>query len=152
MEEILNSLPEPMQINSTVLIIAALFLVLILMLNSLIFKPLVAMMEEREKRVQEGTQARAKSLKTVEEREAAYREAVIKARRDAMSRRQNLLKESELAKEEILASSREQAMAMIQAAATEIDRQVAMAKTGLEQETKAIAKDIVSSVLSRASA
>jgi F-type H+-transporting ATPase subunit b len=152
MEEILNSLPEPMQVNSTVLIVAALFLVLIFVLNKLVFKPLTAIMEDRETRIQEGVEARAKSLATVEEREAAYREAVVKARKEAQSKRQNLSKESELAREEILTSSREQAMAMIQAAATEIDKQVDKAKTGLEQETKAIAKDIVSSVLSRATA
>ena len=151
MEEILNSLPEPMQINATSLIIAAIFLVLIVILNQLIFKPLVSVLEERQKRIQEGKEASDHSIKTVEESEAAYRESVIEARRKAQAHRQNLLKESEMAREEIITSAREQALAMVQAAATELEQQVGTAKSSLKKETELIAGQIVASVLSRTS-
>ncbi len=152
MEEIISSLPEPMQINSSLLIIAAIFLILIAVLNNLIFKPLVAVLDERNKQIHEGSQARDKSLKTVEDSLAAYKAAHVDARRKAQSKRQQLLKESEMVRDEIIASSKERAMGMVQAAATELGQQVNEAKSSLKLETGAIAKEIVSSVLSRKSA
>lgn len=149
MEEIFNSLPEPMQINSSLLIIAAIFLILIAVLNNFIFKPLVAVLDERKKQIQAGSRARDKSLKTVADSLAAYKAAHVEARRKAQSKRQQLLKESEMVRDEIIASSKERAMGMVQAAATELDHQVNQAKSSLKLETRAIAKKIVASVLSR---
>ena len=150
MEEILNNLPEPMQINDTTLIIAGIFLVLILVLNSLIFKPLVGILEERRNRIDEGSEAQRKSMKTVEESMAAYQEALTDARRKAQSRRQEILKESEMNRHELTGAAREKALAMVQAAATDLEQQVTQAKLELKEETQEIAKRIVASVLARA--
>ncbi len=152
MQEILNSLPAPMQINITTLVIAVMFLVLVVILNSLIFKPLIAVLEKRKSQIEEGEEARIKAEKTVQESLAAYREKVHEARKKAQANRQNLLKESEMAREEKIASSREKALAMVQAAATELDQQVGSARSSLEQESRVIAQQIVSSVLARATA
>ena len=152
MEEILKSLPAPMQLNETVFVIAAIFLLLIYVLNRSVFKPLVAILEERRQRIDEGAQAQKQSLKTVEESMAAYRAAVVDARKKAQAQRLQMLKESEMIREEILTASKEKSMAMIQAAATELNKQVDRAKSGLKQESEALAREIVSTVLSRVSA
>jgi len=152
MEEILNSLPEPMQINVTTLIIAVMFLVLIVVLNSLIFKPLIAVLDKRKSQIEEGRAAHEHAESTVAESTAAYQEKLREARKKAQVKGQDLLKESEMAREEMIALSREKALAMVQAAATELDQQVGKAKTTLDQESRVIAQQIVSSVLARATA
>jgi len=152
MEEILKSLPEPMQINSTTLIIAVLFLVLLIIMNAMVFKPLVAILEERQKRIEAGAEASKSAEKTVMESEASYQAAVIEARRKAQAKRQNVLKETEMACEETIASAKEQALGMVQAAATDLEQQVEQAKGSLKKDIEGIAQQIVSSVLSRASA
>ena len=149
MEEILQGLPGPMQLNATVVLITVIFLVLIFILNRFVFKPLVAILDKREKLIEEGTRAREQSLKTVEEKMAAYQAALVDARRNAQARRQNLLKQADKIREETLASAKEKAMSMVHSAAAEIEQQVAAAKTSLEQDTKVIAKKIVNAVLSR---
>ncbi len=150
MEKLLKSLPEPMQVNETVLIIAALFLVLLVMLNTMVFKPLVAILEQRQKKIVEGEEARKNAEKTVRDSEDAYHTAVIDARRKAQAKRQDVLKETEMACEEMIDSAKEQALGMVQAAATDLARQVEEGKTSLKKDTEAIAQQIVSSVLSRA--
>lgn len=149
MEEILKNLPEPMQLNYTTFVIAGLFLALLILLNVLVFKPILAVMNERQRRIDEGAEAQRKAQKTVEEGLTAYKTALVEARRKAQSRRQEILKESEMDCNKEIASSKEKAMALVQAAATDIDQQVAQAKSVLKENTQDLAKQIVSSVLSR---
>ena len=152
MEDILKGLPEPMQLNETILVVAAIFLVLILILNNFIFKPLMAVLDERQKRVKEGAEARDKSLKTVEESMAAYQAALIEARRKAQAKRQVVLKESEKLRGEMIGQAKQEAEKIIRDAQASLDEQVAEAKASLENETRDIADSIVNTVLSRASA
>lgn len=152
MEELLNSLPEPMQINETALVVAVLFLILVPILNSMIFQPLMAILDDRKKQITEGEEASLHSQKTVEECEAKYKEDLFQARKQAQLDAQKLLKDSEMAREKIISASKEKAMAYVQATATELDQQVESAKEALKSDTDDLAKQIVSAVLSRSSA
>jgi F-type H+-transporting ATPase subunit b len=152
MEEILNSLPEPMRLNTTLLILAAIFLVLIMVLNSLLFKPLVAILDEREQRIRKGEDASRKAEQTVRDSEAAYKQAKAEAIKKARGQSHKLLEESEKLCEEITDTAREQAKDQVRAAATELDQQVQDAKATLKQEASELADQIVSTVLSRKSA
>ena len=152
MEEILRSLPDPMKINETTLIIATIFLVLIAILNSFVFKPLIGILEKRNRLIVEGEETAKKFLQMVEEKEAEYKNAKIATRKKNQSDLQDLLKETTMACDETIASAREKAMAQVQAAATELDGQVGSAKDALRQDAQTIAQQIVSSVLSRKTA
>lgn len=152
MEDLLNSLPGPMQLNQTLFVIAVLFLVLLIILNQWIFKPLVSVMDERRKLVEDGAEAQRSSTKTVEESLARYQERLVDARRGAQSKRASILKESEMVREEVVSSAKEQAMALVQAAATEIEQKVSETRTALGQESRELAQRIVDAVLSRTSA
>lgn len=88
----------------------------------------------------------------VEEKEAEFKDAKTAARKKNQSDLQNLLKETKMACDETIASAREQALGKVQAAATELEEQVEKAKATLRQDTQAIAKQIVASVLSRKTA
>lgn len=152
MQELMNSLPDPMKIDETALIIGAIFLVLLVVLNKILFQPLVKIMDERENRILEGETAQKKAEKTVAESHAAYQAAVVDARKKAQAKRTELLKETEMEREKIISAAKEKAMAKIQAAATDLDSQVDQAKQDLKAETQDFAERIVSSVLSRQSA
>ncbi|MCB1044323.1 MAG: hypothetical protein KDC35_15380 [Acidobacteria bacterium] len=146
----MNSLPGPMQLNHTLFIIAALFLVLLVILNQWLFKPLVSVLDERQRLIEEGAEAQRSSSKTVEESLARYQERVIEARRTAQSKRNAILKESEMVRGEVVASAKEQALALVQAAATEIEAKVTETREALTAESRQLANRIVDAVLSRA--
>lgn len=149
MEEILSGLPAPMQLNETVFIIAAIFLLLLFILNKLIFQPLVAILDERRAKVKEGALARENAQKTVEESQAQYQLAMINERRKAQAGRLVVLEKVEAERERIIAAARQEAAALVEKSNAEIETQVASAKAALEGETKAIADRIVAAVLSR---
>ena len=102
MQELLDSLPEPMQLNGSIFVIAVLFLVLLIILNTLVFKPLIAVLQERRKKIEEGAEAQRNSMKTVEESMAAYQNRLLEARRAAQQKRNKILKESEMVREEVV--------------------------------------------------
>ncbi|CAM2008118.1 F0F1 ATP synthase subunit B family protein [Acanthopleuribacter pedis] len=149
MEEILKSLPGPMQINETLFVIVVLFLVLLVILNNLIFKPIVAKLEERARRIDEGAEAEAHSLKTVEESMATLKKKRIEARADAQNQTHAILKASETEGNQIIAASREKAQNLVKATAKEVEDQVEKAKAALQKDTKSLADQIVATVLSR---
>jgi len=151
MEELLNSLPGPMKINGSIFVIAAIFLVLLVILNKLVFQPMVAILNERQRKIDEGAEAQKTSMTTVEESLNAYQAKVLDARKSAQRKRNKILQESEMVREETIHAAREQAFAKIQAAVTELDEQVDKAKLTLKDETHQLAQKIVSSVLARAS-
>ncbi len=152
MEEFLSTLPDPMRPDQSILIIAGIVLVLIFVLNKMIFKPLVAVLDEREKRVKEGADAQEQALQTVEESEAKYRTAVIHARRDAQSKRQEMHKKIEAIRDEKMQAAREQASSLADENKAELEAQVTAARASMKKETQAIAEQIVTKVLSRATA
>ncbi len=147
--KILESLPGPMRPNETLLMVAFIFLLLIVVLNTLIFKPLLHILEDRETRIREGEEAAATAAQTVAASNARYEQALIAARREGQGFRQDLLKEAKVECEKTVTHSREQAMAQVQAAVTELDQQVASARNSLDNEAELLAKQIVSAVLSR---
>jgi F-type H+-transporting ATPase subunit b len=138
-----------MQINESVFVIAGIFLVLILVLNQFIFKPLVAVLDERRKKIEDGAQAQADAQHTVEASLAAYDKALMEARQKAQAQRQEMLKETESSRQEMVDAAREEAKARMSEAGQTLADQVAAARTSLEAETGAMAQRIVATLLSR---
>ena len=151
MQEILDGLPGPMQINMTLLVILGIFLVLIFILNGMIFKPLVAKLDERKHRIQEGAEAQENALRTVDESQACYQAALIDARRKAQAKRQEMLKETQQLRDEQVSTARQEASSMTEKVTAELEKQVSGARADMERETRQIAEQIAARVLSRAS-
>ena len=149
MEEILKSLPLPMQINESVFVVAGIFLILILVLNHLIFKPLVSVLDERQRKIEEGATASANAQSTVEESLAAYNKALIEARQKAQAQRQEMLKETEKSRQEMVDAARSEAQVRLGSESGKLAEQVAAARASLQVETGDIARRIVATLLSR---
>lgn len=152
MEEFLHSLPEPMRLDGSILLIAIIFLVLLFILNKLLYQPLTLVLEDRQRRIDEGDIAQKSSVKTVEESLATYQARLIEARKTAQAKRNKILKESEMVREEMMNDAREKALAKVQAAVTEIEEMVSQARSELKQDAQTLSKQIVGSLLTRANA
>lgn len=149
MNEILSRLPEPMQLNETTLVIAALFLVMIGILNYFVFKPLVSIMDERQRKIKEGEEAATLANQTVADSRAAYQLEKRKARKTAQSKRQEMLAEAERTRSEMVDSAKAKARDELDKSSAGLKNQVEDAKTSLKQETREIAEKITATILSR---
>lgn len=150
MSELLSQLPEPMQPNISILVIAILFLVLIVILNQLIFKPLVAVLDERALKIQEGEEAAQQAQVTVTERMEKYRAEKILARQQAQADRQRVLAEVELNRSQMVDEAKAAARVASEKSAAEIKAQVEQAKQTLAGEARGMADRIAANILSRA--
>jgi F-type H+-transporting ATPase subunit b len=150
MSELLSQLPEPMQPNISILMIAILFLVLVVILNQLIFKPLVAVLDERALKIQEGEQAAQQAQVTVTERMEKYRAEKILARQQAQADRQRVLAEVEQSRSQMVDEAKAAARAVSEKSAAEIMAQVERAKQSLAGEARGMADRIAANILSRA--
>lgn len=150
MSELLSQLPEPMQPNISILVIAIMFLVLIAILNQLIFKPLVAILDERALKIQEGEEAAQQAQVTVTERMEKYRAEKILARQQAQADRQRVLAEVEQTRSEMVDEAKAAARVASEKSAAELKAQVENAKQSLAGEARGLADRIAANILSRA--
>lgn len=139
-----------MQPNISILVIAILFLVLIVILNQLIFKPLVAVLDERALKIQEGEEAAQQAQVTVTERMEKYRAEKILARQQAQADRQRVLAEVELNRSQMVDEAKAAARVASEKSAAEIKAQVEQAKQTLAGEARGMADRIAANILSRA--
>ncbi|PIE02846.1 MAG: hypothetical protein CSA81_04920 [Acidobacteria bacterium] len=147
MDEILQSLPDPMKLDESVWFIVVVVLVSLLILNKFVFKPLVAVLDERETKIKEGIKMRESSLKTVEESLEAYQSRLTAARKEAHGKRLKILRESQEEFEKTMTEVKQSAASSVKKAVEEMSQQVSKAKADLEKETAKLTDQIVSSVL-----
>lgn len=149
MEEILQSLPDPMKLDQSVWFILVLVLVLLVILNKSLFKPIVAILAEREEKIKEGIQIKASSLKTVEESQEAYQRRLTEARKNAYQKRVEILKESQASFDVLMTQTREEASGSMKQAVADIDRQVTSAQTALEREVEDLSEKMIHTLLNQ---
>jgi len=149
MEEILQSLPDPMKLDQSVWFILVLVLVLLVILNKSLFKPIVAILAEREEKIKEGIQIKASSLKTVEESQEAYQRRLTEARKNAYQKRVEILKESQASFDVLMSQTREEASGSMKQAVADIDKQVTSAQTALEREVVDLSEKMIHTLLNQ---
>ena len=125
------------------------FVILIFPLNSMIFKPLFGVLDERASRI-EGARRRAEKL----EEEAAevtsrYREAVRSAREEAEIARQAQLAEARSEQGSITADAKAEAEAEVKRARSEIAGSIDAARVSLEGSAEGLARSAAERILGR---
>ncbi len=132
-----------------VLLTIALFVLTLLALRFILFKPLFTVMEERHRRT-EGVMAEAtRTLDYYKERLERYQGAIREARMAAYRHQEQARAEALSRRAEIIARAREQAEREIEQAKAELSQQVARAKVALERDAREIAEAITLAVLQR---
>jgi F-type H+-transporting ATPase subunit b len=136
-------------LDYTVLVQIVFFLALWFVLAKLLFKPFIALLEEREKRT-EGLKATAASLTAEAERlRADYESAIRKANEDGVAVKEIILQEARRTRERLLAEARAQAADRLAAAREEIQKQLRRGREEAVQEAAAIARQMAEKILGR---
>ncbi|OGP31493.1 MAG: hypothetical protein A2073_08630 [Deltaproteobacteria bacterium GWC2_42_11] len=137
------------EINITLLMQVIGFFVLLLILNGLLYKPVLNILEKREKNI-EGAKKEAESLlKKLHEKTDAYEkrlhEARVKGHEERLKIRQAGLENERL----ILDNAKKEAMGFIADTKSKINEDVRSVMAGLKTDSEKIAREIAEKVLGR---
>ncbi|MBE0598849.1 MAG: hypothetical protein IH614_16460 [Desulfuromonadales bacterium] len=137
------------ELNWTLFLQFANFLVLLLVLNFLLYRPLRRLLEQRRENI-DGSLSRAKELETrIGEKMSRYQErlqtAKLKGNQEKLALRQQALEEEG----RTLGQAREQAAGFIQNIKNQVAEETELARRALSSETKALAGQIAAKVLGR---
>ena len=133
----------------TILSVAAAVLVLILVLNQFLFKPLRRIIDERERRTNEA-RAELDEARDVQNRRLDEIEQRLKeARREAYEIREAAQRVGRTRRDELMAEARRQAHLMVDEARQEIAADIETARHDLEAEAERLSQMIADRVVGR---
>ena len=118
-------------------------------LNRLLFKPFLALVEQREKRT-EGLKAAAAALTAEAERlRADYESAIRQANEEGSAAKEAILDEARRTREQLLNQSRAEAAEHLASARREIQNEMTAAREQALREAEVIARQMAEKVLGR---
>ena len=132
-----------------VLYVIVLVLVLKTVLNRLLFQPILAVMGERQRRLEEAKGSQDDTLRAIDQKLRAHAERVADARRQALAKIESAKADSEARRKAQVDEARAQADARTTEARSKITSWVASAETDLRQRAATLARTIATQVLGR---
>ncbi|MCX5854525.1 MAG: ATP synthase F0 subunit B [Deltaproteobacteria bacterium] len=136
-------------LDSTILIQMINFLLLIFILNLLLYKPILGIMDKRKKQFQD-TEDEIRGINlTIEERMAAYEEKVRLAKMDALNKKNDILKEGSDQAKSIIDAARGEIPGMMEQFNEEINKEVIEARRILADQSRKMSLDIAEKLLGR---
>ena len=134
---------------ATLLSVASAVIVLTIVLNFLLFKPLLRVLDERQQRTDEARtgldEAQAVQAQRLDEIERRLKEA----RREAYEIREKAQQAGRDRRDELMQEARQQAHAIVEKARAEINADIDIARKDLEAEASRLSKLIAERVLGR---
>ena len=138
------------QPNLTLVVVIILFIIFVIVLNQLLFKPIGKVLDERET-LTEGAAAEARAAsRQYQSRLNNYEETMRQARAESYRKLEKQRKAALEERSKLVASARAQAEVEIAKARAEVAAQTAEARAALEQESRQIAEQISRTLLGRA--
>ncbi len=136
-------------VDWTLLLQFANFIVLLLILNRLLYRPLQRIMRQRRETIA-GDQGRAESLQAdIEAKMQKYQEQLNAAKSEANTERNQLKKDAAHKEAEILAAAHAKATDQLQQIKERVAEESRQAEQALRSETKSLADRIATKVLGR---
>ena len=132
-----------------VLYVVLLVLVLKAVLNRLLFQPILAVLAERQRRLDEARNAHESALAKLEAQSARWREQMAGARREAQARIEAARSEAEAQGRTQVDEAKHQALGQVQIAHEIVDRSARKAEAELKTKAVELAREIAAKVLSR---
>ena len=136
-------------VNKTVIIEIVIFIAAIFILNKLVFKPFIELIDKREKltkgALQEAKELEDKVKGIILEYEAKLNEARVQAQEE----RNKIVKEAETAANGIISKAREETAGLIDEAKKKLESETQVIKEKLMGDVQILAKEIASKVLGR---
>lgn len=136
-------------VNSTVWIQMANFLVLILILNFLLYRPVLKIIEKRNKKIEESREKVSSLEGTIERKMAEYEEKIRQARAEAAIQRDAVKEEGSEQGKEIIGAVRDEISKKIEGFKAQLEKETEAARASLREQTRTIAAEISEKVLGR---
>jgi len=125
------------------------FLVLMIALNALLYRPLRRVLAQRRGTIEEG-HARARDLRgQIDEKMAAYQQQLQEAKQKGAQEKAELRKQAGRQEADILGAAHQEASDHVQKIKSQVAAEAADAQTTLKKETDALAGMIAAKVLGR---
>lgn len=144
-----NAAEELLKVDETLIIQIVIFIATIFILNSLLFKPLLQLVERRE----ELTTGRIKEAKEferkVEQITKEYKEKLDKVRAKAMEERNEIRRQAQAAAEEMIAKAHSEAQALLEEAKAKLELEAREIRAKIKPEIEILARNMASQVLGR---
>lgn len=138
------------EVNWTLFLQFANFMILMAVLNALLFKPLRAALQAR-KEIIEGSKAKVQDIDDqVQAQISRYEAQLQEARLKGGQERAALRKTAQEEEARILGEANRQSAEKLQVIKEQIQKEAGVARQALRNETEALAKDIAGKVLGRA--
>jgi len=136
-------------IDYTLLIQMGNFLLLMLILNLLLYKPILGIIDKRKKQMQDTEEEIKRLNQSVEERMAAYEEKLRQAKIDAVEKKQEIMKEGAERAKSIIDAAKDEIPGMMEKFHGEMNREVDEARRTLTNQSKKISVEIAEKLLGR---
>jgi F-type H+-transporting ATPase subunit b len=137
------------ELNVTVWVQMANFIVLIFVLNIVLFKPILGVIEGRKKRL-EDLGEEVKSLETqIDEKMADYEEKLRQARQEAMNERNEIQQKAAEDGKTIMGEARSEISVIIEDFKNKLDKEMTGARNVLKSQSEKISREISEKVLGR---
>ena len=147
-QRFIEQMPAPMQLNwKEILFIAALVTFLYLFLKASFFTPMVALMDQREKDMNAGGEAKALAASMIEARQVEYQSKLRDLRTQAYGHRKALAEAASKEKHALLDQTRAQAQAHRIEALALLETQAGAAKTELMAQVDLLAESMMQRLL-----
>ncbi len=148
---ILAQMPDPMRPDlPALLFVIVLLIVLYLYLRVVFFQPITKVMEDRERDLHAGGDAKAQAAALLEARQKDYQSRLKDLRAQAFERRKALSDAAGKEKQRLLDEARTKAQAERQAAVASLKAQQVTAKQSLLAQVDALAESMALSLLKQA--
>ncbi|MBN2644528.1 MAG: ATP synthase F0 subunit B [Desulfuromonadaceae bacterium] len=136
-------------IDWTILVQFVNFLVLMIVLNILLYRPLRNVMAERQQSIDGGHQ-KARDLETsINEKMERYEKKLLEAKQDGAKQAAKLRGEASVEETAIIGAAREHATANLERIKADVAKEAEVARSGLKKEASNLASAIATKVLGR---
>ncbi len=138
------------KIDWTILLQAANFMVLMLVLNSILYRPLRNLLNRRRESI-DGAHGRARELETqIAEKMSRYQEQLQQAKLKGNEEKMALRAAAAKNEAELLASAHQSASEQLQTIKNRVQAEAEVARKSLKTETEVLAGQVAAKVLGRA--
>jgi F-type H+-transporting ATPase subunit b len=125
------------------------FLVLIFILNLLLYKPILGIIDKRKKQIQDAEEEIKRLNQMVEERMAAYEEKLRLAKMEALEKKLEIMKEGTEQAKSFIEAAKGEIPVMMEKFHEEIDKEVSEARRILTDQSRGISVEIAEKLLGR---
>ncbi len=147
----IEKLPAPMQLNwKEMLFVVSLVTLLYFFLKASFFKPMIAVMDQREQDMNAGSEAKALAMAMIEQRQAEYQSKLRDLRAQAFSHRKILAEAASKEKQALLDQTRTQAQAQREVSLAQLKSQAEAASSELMAQVDVLAESMAQNLLKQA--